>query len=192
MIPPIKPCNLVRGQFRGYVNELGVAPDSKVETYAAVRFEVDSWRWAGVPFLIRAGKRLKATVTEVLVSLKKPPLARAGAENNYFRFRLGPDVSLAQGLRVKRPDSRSPMPIELVAVDHAQKDEIGAYERLLTDAMRGDSLLFVREDAVNVSWMVVEDLLGDATPAYAYEPGSWGPCEADALAADIGGWHDPM
>jgi glucose-6-phosphate 1-dehydrogenase len=192
MIPPIKPGNLVRGQFRGYVNELGVAPDSKVETYAAVRFEVDSWRWAGVPFLIRAGKRLKSTVTEVLVNLKRPPLARAGAENNYFRFRLGPDVSLAQGLRVKQPDSRNAMPIELVAVDHAQRDEIGAYERLLTDAMRGDSLLFVREDAVDVSWMVVQDLLGDVTPAYVYEPGSWGPCEADTLAADIGGWHDPM
>ncbi|HTM38370.1 MAG TPA: glucose-6-phosphate dehydrogenase [Terriglobales bacterium] len=191
MIPPIKPCNLVRGQFRGYLNELGVAPDSKVETYAAVRFEVDSWRWAGVPFLIRAGKRLKSTVTEVLVHLKKPPLARAGAENNYFRFRLGPDVSLAQGLRVKRPDSRSAMPIELVAVDHAQKDEIGAYERLLTDAMRGDSLLFVREDAVDVSWMVVQELLGDVAPAYVYEPGSWGPGEADTLAADVGGWHDP-
>jgi glucose-6-phosphate 1-dehydrogenase len=192
MIPPIQPCNLVRGQFRGYVKELGVAPDSKVETYAAVRFEVDSWRWAGVPFLIRAGKRLKSTVTEVLVNLKKPPLARTGAENNYFRFRLGPDVSLAQGLRVKQPDSRNAMPIELVAVDRAQKDEIGAYERLLTDAMRGDSLLFVREDAVNVSWMVVQELLGDVTPAYMYEPGSWGPCEADTLAADVGGWHDPV
>jgi len=192
MIPPIKPSDLVRGQFRGYLNEFGVAPDSKVETYAALRFEVDSWRWAGVPFLLRAGKRLKSTVTEVLVNLKKPPLARAGAENNYFRFRLGPDVSLAQGLRVKRPDSRTPVPIELIAVDHAQKDEIGAYERLLTDAMRGDSLLFVREDAVDVSWMVVQDLLGNITPAYMYEPGTWGPSEADALASDVGGWHDPL
>ena len=192
MIPPIQPSNLVRGQFRGYVNEPGVSSDSRVETYAAVRFEVDSWRWAGVPFLVRAGKRLKSTVTEVLVSLKKPPLARAGAENNYFRFRLGPAVSLAQGLRVKKPDSRTAMPIELVAVDHAKKDEIGAYERLLTDAMRGDSLLFVREDAVDVSWMVVQDLLGDASPAYLYEPGSWGPTEADALAADLGGWHNPL
>jgi len=192
MIPPIPPSSLVRGQFRGYVNEPGVALDSKVETYAAVRFEVDSWRWAGVPFLIRTGKRLKSTVTEVLVKLKRPPLARAGAENNYFRFRLGPDVSLAQGLRVKRPGSRTAMPIELAAVDHAQKDEIGAYERLLTDAMRGDSLLFVREDAVDVSWRVVQDLLGDVTPAYVYEPGSWGPPEADALAADLGGWHNPL
>lgn len=192
MIPPIEPSQLVRGQFRGYHDEPGVAPNSEVETYAAVRFEVDSWRWAGVPFLIRAGKRLQTTATEVMVKLKRPPLARASAEKNHFRFRLGPDVSLAAGLRVKRPGARmTPMSIELAAVDHVLGDEVEAYERLLTDAMRGDSLLFVREDAVEVSWMVVEHLLGHVTQAYAYEPGSWGPVEADALAADIGGWHDP-
>jgi glucose-6-phosphate 1-dehydrogenase len=193
MIPPIKPSQLVRGQFHGYQNEPGVAPDSEVETYAAVRFEIDSWRWAGVPFLIRAGKCLKTTVTEVLVKLKRPPLAKAGVENNYFRFRLGPDISLATGLRVKRPGSRMmAMPIELAAVDHAQGDEVDAYERLLSDAMRGDSLLFVREDAVDVSWMVVQHLLGNVTPAYVYEPGTWGPSQADSLAADVGGWHDPQ
>src|SRR5262249_37592662 len=138
MIPPMKPSQLVRGHFRGYRNEPGVAANSEVETYAAVRFEVDSWRWAGVPFLIRAGECLKTTATEVLVKLKRPPLAKASAENNYFRFRLGPDVSLAAGLRVKRPGAGMvPMPIELAAVDHAQGDEVGAYERLLTDAMRG-------------------------------------------------------
>ena len=192
MIPPIPPSQLVRGQFRGYRNEPGVAAGSNVETFAAVRFEVDSWRWAGVPFLIRAGKCLKTTATEVLVKLKKPPLARAMAENNYFRFRLGPDVSLAAGLRVKCPGARmTAMPIELVAVDHVQKDQVEAYERLLTDAMRGDSLLFVREDAVDVSWMVVKDLLNDSLPPHQYEPGSWGPTEADALAADIGGWQAP-
>lgn len=193
MIPPIKPAHLVRGQFRGYRNEPGVAPNSEVETYAAVRFEVDSWRWAGVPFLIRAGKCLRATATEVLVKLERPPLARASAENNYFRFRLGPDVSLAAGIRVKQPGARMvPMPIELVAVDHAAGDEAEAYERLLTDAMRGDSLLFVREDAVEVSWMVVQHLLGNVSPVHLYESGSWGPAEADKLAADIGGWHDPQ
>jgi glucose-6-phosphate 1-dehydrogenase len=192
MIPPIKPSQLVRGQFRGYRNEPGVAPNSEVETYAAVRFEVDSWRWAGVPFLIRAGKCLKTTATEVMVKLKRPPLARASAEKNYFRFHLGPDVSLAAGLRVKKPGTRMvPMAIELAAVDHALGDEVGAYERLLTDAMRGDSLLFVRKDAVEVSWKVVQDLLGNVTPAYPYEPGSWGPAEAEAMAADVGGWHNP-
>ncbi|HEY7095484.1 MAG TPA: glucose-6-phosphate dehydrogenase [Terriglobales bacterium] len=191
-IPPIKPSELVRGQFRGYRDEKGVAPNSEVETYAAVRFEVDSWRWAGVPFLIRAGKCLKTTSTEVRVKLKRPPLARATAEENYFRFRLGPDVSLAAGIRVKRPGAKmTPMPIELSAVDHAQGDEVEAYERLLTDAMRGDSLLFVREDAVEASWVVVQHLLGNVTPAYPYEPGTWGPAEADRLAADVGGWSNP-
>jgi glucose-6-phosphate 1-dehydrogenase len=193
MIPPVKPSHLVRGQFSGYTKEPGVAPDSGVETYAAVRFEVDSWRWAGVPFLIRAGKCLKRTVTEVLVKLKRPPLAKANVDKNYFRFRLGPDVSLATGLRVKRPGAKmTPMAIELAAVDHAQGDEVGAYERLLTDAMEGDSLMFVREDAVEVSWMVVQHLLGSVTPAHLYEPGSWGPAEADVLAAEFGGWHDPQ
>jgi glucose-6-phosphate 1-dehydrogenase len=191
MIPPIKPTHLVRGQFRGYLNEPGVAPDSNVETYAAIRFEVDSWRWAGVPFLIRAGKSLKLTATEVIVKLKRPPLANVIAERNYYRFRLGPDISLATGLRVKRPGAKMvPMPVELAAVNHAQGDEVDAYERLLTDAMRGHSLLFVREDAVEVSWAIVEQLLGNVAPTHMYEPGSWGPAEADRLATDIGGWHD--
>jgi glucose-6-phosphate 1-dehydrogenase len=191
MIPPIKPSHLVRGQFRGYLQEPGVAPNSTVETYAAIRFEVDSWRWAGVPFLIRAGKCLKLTATEVMVKLKRPPLANVLAEKNYYRFRLGPDISLATGLRVKRPGPKMvPMPVELAAVHHAEGDEVDAYERLLTDAMRGDSLLFVREDAVEVSWSVVQQLLGNVSQTHVYEPGSWGPTEADGLAADVGGWHD--
>ncbi|HEY6307787.1 MAG TPA: glucose-6-phosphate dehydrogenase [Candidatus Angelobacter sp.] len=193
MIPPIKPARLIRGQFRGYRNEQGVARDSTVETYAAVRFEVDSWRWSGVPFLIRAGKCLKTTATEVWVKLKRPPLARISAEQNHFRFRLGPDVSLAAGVRVKRPGAKMvPMAIEMTAVDHALGDEVEAYERLLTDAMRGDTLLFVREDAVELSWMVVQHLLGNVARVHVYEPGSWGPGEADTLAADVGGWHDPL
>jgi glucose-6-phosphate 1-dehydrogenase len=191
-IPSVRPSQLVRGQFRGYRNEPGVAPDSEVETYAALRLEIDSWRWEGVPFLIRTGKCLKTTATEVMVTLKRPPL-KISLKNNYFRFRLGPDVSLAAGLQVKRPGMRvTPREIELSAVDHVPGDEVEAYERLLTDAMRGDASLFVREDAVERSWVVVQDLLGNVTPAHAYEPGSWGPAEADALAADIGGWHDPL
>ena len=192
-IPPLQPSQLVRGQFRGYRDEAGVAPDSEVETYAAVRLEVDSWRWEGVPFLLRTGKCLKTTATEVIVTLKKPPLKRVSVENNYFRFRLGPDVSLAAGLQVKKPGMRATsMPIELAAVDHEVGDQVDAYERLLTDAMHGDASLFVREDAVERQWEVVQHLLGNVTPAYVYEPGSWGPAEADALAADIGGWHEPV
>jgi glucose-6-phosphate 1-dehydrogenase len=191
-IPPVQPSQLVRGQFRGYRNEPGVAPDSEVETYAAVRLEVDSWRWEGVPFLIRAGKCLKTTATEVMVTLKKPPL-KVSLKNNYFRFRLGPDISLAAGLEVKKPGMRlTPVAIELSAVDHVAGDEVEAYERLLTDAMHGDASLFVREDAVERTWEVVAPLLGNVAPAHVYEPGSWGPAEADALAADIGGWHDPL
>jgi len=192
MIPPLHGSQLVRGQFCGYRNETDVAPDSEVETFAAVRFEVDSWRWAGVPFLVRAGKCLKTTVTEVLVKLKRPPIAKGIVDNNYFRFRLGPDVSLAAGIRVKRPGARlTAMPIELTAVDRVENDSVDAYERLLTDAMRGDTLLFVRQDAVEVSWGVVEGLLRQPAPIYSYEPGTWGPKEADSLAADTGGWHDP-
>jgi glucose-6-phosphate 1-dehydrogenase len=192
-IPPISPENLVRGQFRGYRNEPGVAPDSKVETFAAVRFEIDSWRWAHVPFLIRAGKCLKDTATEVTVQLKRPPLRRTvNTERNYFRFRLGPNISLAAGIRVKRPGPKMvAMPVELTAVEHQQGDEVDAYERLLTDALRGDQLLFVREDAVEASWAVVDHLLGDVSPLHVYDPGSWGPAEADRLAHGIGGWHNP-
>ena len=191
-IPPVRPSQQVRGQFRGYRNEPGVAPNSEVETYAALRLEIDSWRWEGVPFLIRTGKCLKTTATEVMVTLKKPPL-KLNLTSNYFRFRLGPDVSLAAGLQVKHPGMRgTPMPIELSAVDHVPGDEVEAYERLLTDAMRGDSSLFVREDAVERSWVVVEQLLGNVAPVHIYEPGSWGPAESNSLADDIGGWHDPL
>jgi len=191
-IPPVQPSQLVRGQFRGYRSEPGVAPDSEVETYAALRLEIDSWRWEGVPFLIRTGKCLKTTATEVMVTLKRPPL-KISVKNNYFRFRLGPDVSLAAGLQVKHPGMRAaPMPIELSAVDHVPGDEVEAYERLLTDAMRGDASLFVREDAVERSWVVVEQLLRNVTPAHIYDPGSWGPPEASSLADDVGGWHDPL
>jgi glucose-6-phosphate 1-dehydrogenase len=192
-IPPLSPANIVRGQFHGYRDEAGVNPHSDVETFAAVRLEVDTWRWSGVPFLIRAGKRLPTTATEVFVKLRKPPLAKTGAEGrNYYRFRLGPAIELSLGARVKRPGSlMSPMPVELTAVKYTSSDEMEAYERLLTDAMKGDQLLFVRQDAVEAAWAIVEPILGDCCPVEAYEPGTWGPPDARELAADIGGWHDP-
>ncbi len=192
-IPPLKPENVVRGQFKGYRDENGVAPDSTVETFAAVRLEIDSWRWDGVPFLIRAGKKLATTATEVIVKLKRPPLSRLTANNNYFRFRLGPDLSINMGARIKRPGPQMvSMPVELTAYDKPEGGELEAYERLLSDAMRGDKILFVREDAVDAAWAVVDPVLGDATPVHEYEPGSWGPPEADQLAADIGGWRNPQ
>jgi glucose-6-phosphate 1-dehydrogenase len=192
-IPPLKPENVVRGQFKGYRDEKGVAPDSTVETFAAVRLEVDSWRWAGVPFLIRAGKKLAVTATEVIVKLKRPPLSRLTANNNYYRFRLGPDLSINMGARIKKPGPQMvSMPVELAAYDKPEGGELEAYERLLSDAMRGDKMLFVREDAVDAAWAIVDPVLGDVTPVHEYEPGTWGPPEADALAADIGGWRNPQ
>ncbi len=193
-IPPLDPKHLVRGQFNGYKTEKGVAPDSKVETFAAVRLEVRSWRWSGVPFLIRAGKCLPITTTEVLVKLRKPPLDILGGESSdYFRFRLGPgEISLSLGARVKRPgEALVSKPAHLSVVEEHTADEVDAYERLLGDAMRGDGMLFVREDAVEAAWAIVDPILGNATALQQYEPGSWGPREADRLALDVGGWRNP-
>ena len=192
-IPPLSPANIVRGQFRGYRDEPGVSPNSDVETFAALRLEIDSWRWAGVPFLIRAGKRLPTTATEVFVKLRKPPLSKMGADGrNYYRFRLGPDIELSLGGCVKRPGPLMvPMPVELSAVKYSTSDEMDAYERLLTDAMKGDQLLFVRQDAVEAAWAIVDPILGECCPTELYDPGTWGPPDSRELAADIGGWHDP-
>jgi glucose-6-phosphate 1-dehydrogenase len=193
-IPPLDPKHLVRGQFNGYKKEKGVAPDSKVETFAAVRLEIQSWRWSGVPFLIRAGKCLPVSTTEVLVKLRKPPLRNlAGESSNSFRFRLGPgEISISLSASVKRPGKELvSMPAELSAVEEHSPDEVDAYERLLGDAMHGDPMLFVREDAVEAAWAVVEPILNNTSAPLPYEPGSWGPKEAESLATDIGGWHNP-
>jgi glucose-6-phosphate 1-dehydrogenase len=192
-IPPLSPANIVRGQFHGYREEPGVDPHSDVETFAAVKLEVDSWRWSGVPFLIRAGKKLPVTATEVFVKLRKPPLSKSGYEGrNYYRFRLGPDIELSVGARIKQPGPLlAPMPVELSAVKYSTADEMEAYERLLTDAMKGDQLLFVRQDAVEAAWAIVDPILGDCCPVENYEPGTWGPPDSRELAATIGGWHDP-
>jgi glucose-6-phosphate 1-dehydrogenase len=193
-IPPLDPKNLVRGQFKGYKTEKGVPSDSKVETFAALRLEIQSWRWSGVPFLIRAGKCLPVTTTEVLVKLRKPPLDNlAGESTNHFRFRLGPgEISISLSARVKRPgEELASKPAQLSVVEDHTADEVDAYERLLGDAMRGDAMLFVREDAVEAAWAIVDPILGNTTPLEEYEPGSWGPHEADRLATDVDGWHNP-
>jgi glucose-6-phosphate 1-dehydrogenase len=192
-IPPLRPTDVVRGQFDGYLKEPGVKPGSRTETFAAVKLMIDSWRWAGVPFFIRAGKCLPLTATEVLVDLKRPPLSRLSPEDsNYFRFRLGPMVTISIGARIKKPGTEIlSMPTELVAVRDAGRDEVDAYERLLTDAMKGDPTLFVREDAVEAAWAVVNGVLDDATPVHPYAPGTWGPAEASRMTSSKERWHDP-
>jgi glucose-6-phosphate 1-dehydrogenase len=192
---PLEPSRVVRGQFRGYRDEAGVAPGSRVETFAALRLQIDTWRWAGVPFYIRAGKRLPITATEVMVKLKRPPLAifddKQPTPSNYFRFRLSPEVVISAGTRVKHPgeDMRGEA-AELVA-RHLLNGEGSPYQRLLGDAMRGDSTLFTRDDSVELAWRIVDPILGDVTPPAEYEPGTWGPSGTAAIVANEEGWHNP-
>jgi glucose-6-phosphate 1-dehydrogenase len=194
MIPPLDPASLVRGQFRGYRTEAGVAPDSQVETFAAVRLHIESWRWEGVPFFIRVGKCMPVTTTEVVVDLKRPPLVMlAPGHGNYVRFRLSPEVTIAVGAQVKRPGEQLiGEETELSFVHHPGGDEMDAYERLLGDAMEGDGTLFARQDAVEASWAIVDPILGNRTPVHEYEPGTWGPAEADRMIAAAGGWQCPL
>jgi glucose-6-phosphate 1-dehydrogenase len=200
-VRPMSVENLVRGQFRGYLDEPGVAQDSYMGTYAALRLFVDSWRWEGVPFYVRAGKCLKTTVTEVMVELKVPPqvvfqepLPKMG---NYVRFRLNPQVAIAVGARYKRPGERMiGAPTELSVVDQGAQQGGGgrmdAYERLLGDAMAGDATLFARQDVVEAAWAIVDPVIHGPSEMHTYEPGTWGPTQADRLVAEIGGWNTPQ
>jgi glucose-6-phosphate 1-dehydrogenase len=194
-IRPLGPDDVVRGQFEGYRELEGVDPHSEVETFVALRLAVETWRWAGVPFYIRAGKRLAVTATEVLVELKRPPRDVFDepelAHPNHVVFRLGPDVEISLGARTKVPgDLMVGEETELVA-PHPMADEASPYERLLTDAMEGDAELFSRQDIVERSWEIVDPVLGDATPVHRYAQGSWGPKRADDLIEGAGGWHNP-
>jgi glucose-6-phosphate 1-dehydrogenase len=192
-IGPLDRNNLVRGQFRGYRAEPGVAADSTVETYAAMRLNIESWRWDDVPFFIRAGKCLPVTTTEVLVNLKKPPLRHLGLEHaNYLRFRLSPDVIIALGAQIKKPGERMLAEhTELKLMHNPNGEEMDAYERLLGDAMHGDGTLFARQDGVEAAWAIVQPVLGGETPVHEYECGSWGPAEAARLTEGVGGWSCP-
>ena len=193
-IRPLGRGDIVRGQFRGYRREKGVARNSKVETFAAARLRIDSPRWNGVPFLIRAGKRLPTTVTEVLVLLKRPPVAKlCTGQANYVRFRLSPDVTIAIGARVKRTgEELIGDPTELQIVNHTHGEEMSAYERLLGDAMAGDGTLFAGQDGVEAAWAVIQPILEEVTPVYIYEPGTWGPSEVKKLTARISGGPSPV
>ena len=192
------PARLVRGQFRGYREEDGVAPDSQVETFAALELRIDSWRWAGVPILIRAGKCLPVTATEVRVVLHRPPqqvfggvALEPGPEPNYFRFRLGGEAEIAVGARtLAAGEGMRGESIELLVCPHREV-MTDAYERLLDDAIDGDPTLFAREDEVEECWRIVEPLLREPGPVHLYEPGTWGPPQAEELAAAVGGWDAP-
>lgn len=191
-IRPLSPEEVVRGQSRDYHKEKDVAPDSTVETYAAARLHIASPRWDGVPFLIRAGKYLAATATEVLVTLKRLPSPDLGGEANYVRFRLSPDVNITICASVKRAGEKMVSePAAFTVVHHTDGDEMEAYERLLGDAMAGDPTLFASEHGVEAAWAIVQPILGNVTPIHSYESGSWGPPEAEPLAAQVGGWSEP-
>lgn len=194
-IPPLKSEDLVRGQFRGFLDEKGVAPNSRTETFAAMRLEIDSWRWKGVPFYIRAGKSLPVTCTEIVVRLRRPPTmyGSQALRQNHFRFRISPDISIAFGLNVMSPlEEGVGQTVEILGSSQPHAGEMDAYERVLSDAMAGDATLFARQDYVEEAWRIVDPVLKEGTPVYQYEPGSWGPDEANQRVAPPGGWLDPL
>ncbi len=193
-IRPLEANNLVRGQFRGYRQEKGVAPDSKMETFAALRLEVDSWRWKGVPFYIRAGKNLPVTCTEVIGRFRKPPtvIKESALSRNHLRFRISPEMTIAIGTTVMAPgEALKGENVEMVASRHSRPEEMEAYERVLGDAMAGEATLFARQDYVEEAWRIVDPVLKDSTPIHEYDKGAWGPSEVDERVSPPGGWHNP-
>ena len=193
-IRPLRPQDVVRGQFRGYRDEPGVKAESQTETFVALRLGINSWRWKGVPFYIRAGKSLPVTATEVIVKLRQPPavFTEIPLPANYFRFRVTPDLMIAVGALVKKAGGQlEGQPVELVISQQSDPAEMGAYEELLYDAAQGNSGRFARQDYVEEAWRIVDPILDDAAPVYEYEPGTWGPPQASALIAPDGEWFDP-
>ncbi|HEY4026249.1 MAG TPA: glucose-6-phosphate dehydrogenase, partial [Candidatus Dormibacteraeota bacterium] len=194
---PLTPDDLVRGQFQGYRDEPGVAPDSDVETYAAVRLYIDNWRWQGVPFFLRSGKKLKVTATEVLVEFRSPPVAIfPGAvpptgRGNYVRFRIAPNSGIALAARVKTPGEEFRGEQRELFLSEAERKVEQPYERLLGDAIAGSGMLFARKDSVEAAWAAVDSVLTNHHGSIPYAPGSWEPAESDPLVAGFGGWHQP-
>jgi glucose-6-phosphate 1-dehydrogenase len=190
-MPSLEANNLVRGQFKGYLDEPGVAPDSKVETFAALRLEIDSWRWKDVPFYIRAGKNLPLTCTEVMARFRRPPTIfnEAMVDENYLRFRISPQITIAIGTNVMTPGSEMQAEtVEMLATRHPRPDETMPYELLLGDAMAGDSTLFARQDYVEEAWRIVDPVLKEPTPVYQYDQHTWGPKEVSQKVTPAGGW----
>jgi glucose-6-phosphate 1-dehydrogenase len=194
-VPPLTPEDMVRGQFRGYRAEKGVAADSKVETFAAVRLQVNSWRWQGTPFYLRAGKNLPVTCTEVVARLRRAPslFPLCTIPTNYFRFRISPDMTIALGATAMDPaETMCGQEVELQVNHHPTASEMDAYERLLGDAMAGEATSFAREDYVEEAWRIVDPVLKAGTPVYEYEPNTWGPREVEERITPIGGWQNPV
>lgn len=194
-IPTLEPVDVVRGQFRGYRQEQNVAPDSRMETFAALRLNINSWRWQGVPFYIRAGKHLPVTCTEIVVRLRHPPAVfpTRSSEPNYFRFRISPEVTIAFGTTVMdEAEKMIGQTVEMVASHWPGTDDMDAYARVLADAMAGDPTLFAREDYVEEAWRIVDRVLKEPAPVYEYDPNTWGPHEADQFIAPPGGWQNPV
>jgi glucose-6-phosphate 1-dehydrogenase len=194
-IPPLSADDVVRGQFNGYRQETGVASDSNVETFAALRLQVDSWRWKGVPFYIRAGKNLPVTCTEVVARFRKPPtvIRDSALTQNYLRFRISPEITIAVGTTVMAPgEGMKCETVEMIASRHPRPDEMEAYERVLGDAMAGDATVFARQDYVEEAWRIVDPVLQQDTPVYQYEPQTWGPKEVEASLTPPGGWQNPI
>ena len=191
-VATLRPQDVIRGQFRGYRSEPGVAANSAVETFAAVRLAIENWRWQGVPVFIRAGKALATTCTEVLARLRRPPsVLHADPNQNYLRFRINPSCEIALGLTVMDAEGTgSGETVELLASRFDAGHERDAYERVLSDALAGDRTLFAREDYVEEAWRIVDPILRADTPVHPYEPGSWGPEQAAAIAP-VGGWRGP-
>jgi glucose-6-phosphate 1-dehydrogenase len=194
-IVPLEKKNIIRGQFKGYKNEKGVAADSQVETFAAIQLEIDSWRWKGVPFYIRAGKCLPVTCAEIVVRLRQPPTMYEGFNlaSNHFRFRISPEITAAFAInRVAVDADDKSESEELILSRHPEAAEMDAYERLLGDAMCGDATLFAREDYVEEAWRIVDPVLKAGTPVYEYEPNTWGPADVDRVVTPPGGWQNPV
>jgi glucose-6-phosphate 1-dehydrogenase len=193
-IPAIRPDSVVRGQFEGYLQEPGVKPGSKTETFAAFRLEIDSWRWKGVPFYLRAGKNLPITCTEVVARLRKPPsiIQDGGLLHNYLRFRISPEMTIALGANVMSPDNPAKGEgVEMLASRRPRPEEMDAYERVLGDALACDQMLFAREDYVEEAWRIVDPILKADTPVYEYQKNTWGPSQVDQTVLPAGGWHNP-
>jgi len=185
----------VRGQYEGYRQVDGVAPDSTVETYVAVKLSADTWRWAGVPILIRAGKTMPVTATDIAITFKAPPQDVFGIEpvvpEDTLKFRIWPETAVSFTVHGKKPGAGWEPQAEQLSFAQQPGSDIRPYDRLIGAALDGDRWLFARQDTVEAAWRIVDPVLGDVVPVHPYAQGSWGPEEANRLLADGDTWHDP-